>query len=70
MCYGLYAQMGMLDCVANSWQEYIELALRMAHDLPWREAMRQKVLELSEPIFEDRAVMLGLAQVIERLDKR
>ena len=68
--YGLYEQIGMLDLVANSWEEYSDLALRLARDTEWQQQMRQKVYELATPAFDDAAIMAELADFIEKVQIR
>ncbi len=50
-CYRL---MGMDDLVARDGDDYIELALRLANDRAWRQAVVEKIAANSHKIFEDR----------------
>lgn len=68
--FGIYEQMGMRDCVANSPQEYVELALKLAQDKEWQQAMRQKALMLSEKIFGDTGATREIADFIEEVQPR
>ncbi len=60
--YALYKRMGVMDCVAATPEEYVDIALRLAADAPYREAVRQKILEKNHLIFED----LGMVRELEK----
>lgn len=68
--FGLYEMMGMRDLVADTHEEYIELALRLANDAEWRAEMRAKVLERSQVLFDDEAIMSELADFVETAPAR
>ncbi|PKL75419.1 MAG: hypothetical protein CVV27_15470 [Candidatus Melainabacteria bacterium HGW-Melainabacteria-1] len=63
--FALYEQMGFRDLVADTPQEYIDLAVRLARDKVWQAKMRQMVSDLAEGVFEDQAIMAELAGFIE-----
>jgi predicted O-linked N-acetylglucosamine transferase (SPINDLY family) len=50
---GHYRKMGILDCVASSAEEYVELALRLGTDRDWRRFMSEKILAASRVLFDD-----------------
>jgi predicted O-linked N-acetylglucosamine transferase (SPINDLY family) len=50
---GHYRKMGILDCVASSAEQYVELALRLGTDRDWRRFMGEKILAASHVLFED-----------------
>ena len=50
---GQYRKLGILDCVAWSAEEYVELALRLGTDRDWRRFMSKKILAASPVLFED-----------------
>ncbi len=52
MTAGIYAQAGVLDCVARSPGEYVELALALANDPARRQAIGAKLLDASAKIFD------------------
>ncbi len=68
--YGLYKQMDFLDLVANTPEEFTDLALRLARDKDWQSRMREQVKTLSEPLFDDKAIMIELADTLLRLPPR
>lgn len=62
---GYYRQMGMEDLVASDAAHYVELALRLAKDRDWRQAMREKIRERKAAVFEDAASIEFLARALE-----
>lgn len=62
---GYYRQMGMEDLVARDPRHYVELALRLAKDRDWRQAMCEKIRERKAAVFEDAASIEFLARALE-----
>jgi protein O-GlcNAc transferase len=53
--FALYKQMGMLDCVVQSPEEYIALALRLGTDKRYRDQVRDRILEGNGVLYENSA---------------
>ncbi len=51
---GCYRKMGLSDCIAGSPREYVDLAVRLANDTAWRQAMQNRILAAKHVLFEDR----------------
>src|SRR5262249_39722677 len=51
----LYKQMEMMDCVAANPEEYVALAVKLANDRDYREAMQSKIEQASAVLFENPA---------------
>jgi protein O-GlcNAc transferase len=68
--HGMYRAMDVLDCVAESPADYVEIAVRLANDRDFRESVREKILAASGRLFEDleavREVERFLESVVER----
>lgn len=60
--YASYSRMGVMDCVAKNQQEYVEIALRLGTDRDCRTAIRERIVDTSECIFED----VGTVRALER----
>jgi predicted O-linked N-acetylglucosamine transferase (SPINDLY family) len=58
----MYQTMGMMDCVANSPKEYIEIATRLGLDAQFHKATRQKILDTCGILFEN---MNGIRQLAD-----
>jgi len=53
LTYGFYQKMGVLDCVAKDFSDYVDIAYRLANDRGWRQAISRKILERSSILFEN-----------------
>lgn len=62
----LYRKMGMQDCVANSGQEYVDLAVALGTNPSLREAVRAKILATNSLLFEDLSAVRELEAFFER----
>lgn len=62
---GCYRQMGLEDLVASTAQEYVALAVRLANDGGFREAMRTRIRERSGELFEDMRAVRELEDFME-----
>jgi tetratricopeptide (TPR) repeat protein len=62
--YGLYRAMDLPDCVARTEAEYVEIAVRLATDAGYREAIRAKILAANGRLFEDREAVRDLEQFL------
>jgi len=59
-------QTGVTDCVANDAQSYIEIALRLANDKPWRDEVRSKIRAKADLLFEDMEAVRELEHFFEK----
>jgi len=50
---GCYRKIGVLDCVASSADQYVELAVRLGSDREYRHSTKQRILAASPLLFED-----------------
>jgi predicted O-linked N-acetylglucosamine transferase (SPINDLY family) len=60
----LYRQMGVLDCVASSSEDYVAIAVRLGTDPAWRHAVRQRILESRHEIYADTAAVRALEEFL------
>ena len=49
--YAFYRKMGVLDCVADTPQEYVQIAVRLGTELVWREHVKSKILAANHVLF-------------------
>jgi predicted O-linked N-acetylglucosamine transferase (SPINDLY family) len=59
-----YRQMGVLDCIARTEDEYIQTALRLGMDPAWREHVRAEILSRKHLLYEDAAAVRQLEQFL------
>ncbi len=64
--YALYKQMGVMDCVAASPREYVEIALRLGMDRGQRQAVREKILGGHGELYENSAGIRELEEFFLR----
>jgi predicted O-linked N-acetylglucosamine transferase (SPINDLY family) len=53
----MYLKMGMLDCIARSREQYVEIAVRIATNPPYRAQLRERILSRHHVLFEDPRVV-------------
>lgn len=51
--YGCYKQMGVLDCVVSTVEEYVALAVRMGTDAAYRRGMKERILAANGVLYEN-----------------
>ncbi len=62
LTYGFCRRMGILDTVADSAKRYVEIAVRLANDRPWRDSLRSRIEAASPVLFEDAGAPAELAR--------
>jgi len=62
---GCYRQMGFEDLVAATTQDYVGLAVRLANDTAFREAMSRRIQERSGVLFDDDLAVRELESFLE-----
>src|SRR5262249_21199605 len=60
----LYQQMGVLDCIASSPEDYVRIAVRLGTDALWRAEIRDRILAQSDRVFDDLSVVRELEQFL------
>ncbi len=55
--YARYRQMGLMECVAKSPAQYVEIALRLGTDAEYRRKISAKILSMSHVLFEDMEIV-------------
>lgn len=61
--FGCYRKMGLTDCVADSPEDYVAIALRLGTNADYRAAVAERIGERSEVLFED----MGAVREYERI---
>jgi predicted O-linked N-acetylglucosamine transferase (SPINDLY family) len=67
VAYGCYTQMGMMDCVASTREEYVALAVRLGTDLGHREAIKAGILTGNHRLYEDHRVVKEYEQLFLKM---
>ena len=50
---GILKRMALDECIATTDQEYIELAVRLAQDKPYRDQVRSKMNQNRDILYDD-----------------
>jgi predicted O-linked N-acetylglucosamine transferase (SPINDLY family) len=53
LTYAWYRRIGITDCIAQSLEEYVQIAVQLATDVTRREALRQKINQRNHLLFDD-----------------
>ena len=64
MTYGMYQQMGVLDCVADTRDEYVRLAVELGADPARRDAIRQRILACNAVLYDNRNAVTEFADFL------
>jgi len=62
--YASYHQIGITDCIAKTEDEYINLSVRLANDLEYRDDISSRIIKQSDSIFEDELVIKEFIEFI------
>ena len=61
-----YQKMGVSDCIASDRAAYVDLAVRLATDRDYREAIRAGILSRNDVLFEDTQAVVELERFFLR----
>src|SRR6266403_2204989 len=64
--YAFLKMMGLDELLASDFDSYVELAVRLARDAPWRHALRERMLERLPRLAGDMACVRALETFLER----
>jgi predicted O-linked N-acetylglucosamine transferase (SPINDLY family) len=59
-----YRQMGITECVAESEEEYVRIALRLGTDPDWRAEMRDRIRAREYLLYEDAQAVRPLEEFL------
>ena len=54
---GCYKKMEIFDCVADSPEAYVEKAIRLGNDAPYRTDLRARIQTASTVLYEDGSII-------------
>lgn len=63
---GCYRKMELMDCIAASGEDYVRIALQIAHDRPFREHLRQEIMVRRHRLCEPELLVRELAAFFEQ----
>lgn len=65
--YAILQQMGILDTIAHTLDEYVQIASQLGLDPEWREQMGQQVKRRQERVYRDRTPIRALEKWLRSL---
>jgi len=65
--YAILQQMGILDTIAHTLDEYVQIASQLGLDPEWREQMGQQVKRRQERVYRDRTPIRALEKWLQSL---
>ena len=57
--------MGVTETIAETVDDYVSIAVRLARDVPWRMAVKAKISASKHRIYSDGACISGLEQFLD-----
>jgi protein O-GlcNAc transferase len=63
--YGAYRKLGLLECVAQTPQDYARIAHRLANDPAWKEEIASDLADAAPALFLDKAELTRLENFLE-----
>lgn len=65
-----YKHMGVMDCVVDSAEAYVDTAYRLIHDDAFRISVRQRIAETARTLFNDTSAIDEISDVFDQLIER
>jgi protein O-GlcNAc transferase len=63
-------RMGVTETIAETIEDYVASAVRLARDVPWRVAVKAKIAAGKHRIYYDNACISALEQFLDRVGRR
>src|SRR5258706_6169264 len=68
--YAILRMLGVTETIAASPSEYVDIAVRLAHDRAWRTALRNKISERRSVVYGDSAPGRGRENWLDEIVRR
>jgi predicted O-linked N-acetylglucosamine transferase (SPINDLY family) len=68
--YAILKMMGVTETVASSLSDYVEIAVRLANDVAWRNTIRQKVSDRRHLLYADSTPVRALEDWLDEIVRR
>jgi len=59
--------MGVTETIAETIDDYVSIAVRLARDVPWRMSVKAKISASKHRIYFDRACISALEQFLDQV---
>ncbi|MDX2230226.1 MAG: tetratricopeptide repeat protein [Leptolyngbyaceae cyanobacterium bins.349] len=65
--YAILQALGVTDTIAQTEADYVRLAVRLAMDAEWRQAVSQRMVEQQQRVFDDQTCIPALEEFYRRV---
>lgn len=62
--------MGVTDTIAETIDNYVSTAVRLARDAPWRSAVKEKIAASKHRVYRDKACITALEEFLDRVARQ
>lgn len=62
--------MGVTETITETLDDYVSVAVRLARDVPWRMAVKERILANKHKVYRDRACIAALEEFLDRVTRR
>ncbi len=62
---GILKKIGVTDTIARSVDDYLDIAVRLGKDKPWRNSVQEKMSENESKVYRDKESIAGLEAFLE-----
>jgi predicted O-linked N-acetylglucosamine transferase (SPINDLY family) len=59
--------MGITETITETLDEYVSVAVRLARDVPWRMAMKERTSAAKFKVYRDKTCILALEEFLNRV---
>jgi predicted O-linked N-acetylglucosamine transferase (SPINDLY family) len=66
MSHAMYQKMKVLDCVARSPEDYVNIAVKLGSEPDYRRAVHKKILAANHVLYEDKETVRELEEFFEK----
>jgi predicted O-linked N-acetylglucosamine transferase (SPINDLY family) len=64
--YGMLKMIGVTETIAKDEADYIDIAVRLGQDVPWRQSVRDKMQANQHQLFNDHTCIVALESFFEQ----
>ena len=64
---GILKMMGVTETIAETIDDYVSIAVRLACDVPWRMAVKQQMSANEHKVYRDSSCIVALEKFINRV---
>ena len=66
---GILKMMGVTETITETIDDYVSVAVRLARNVPWRMAVKRRILGNKHKVYRDRACIVALEEFLNRVTR-